>query len=114
MTLFVPSSAASSNGSSVSEHWASPYVTLLSRLNMSGVTEKNKDLRLDVEITRAEVAQLVNFYLFRAPAEVTSKTKSGFSDVKKNHKLFADIIEATRDAHTYTLTLNGTEVAVDD
>ena len=102
------------NGGSVSEHWASPFVTLLARLNMTSVTSKSKDLRLDDKITRAEVAQLVNFYLFRAPAEVDSKTKSGFSDVNKKHKLFADIIEATRDAHTYTLTLDGTEIAVDD
>ena len=102
------------NGESIAEHWASPYVTLLARLNMTDLTEKNKDLRLDEEITRAEVAQLVNFYLFRAPAEVTSKTKSGFSDVNSKHKLFADIIEATRAAHTYTLTVEGTEVAVED
>lgn len=102
------------NGSTVTEHWASPYVTLLARLNMTDLTSKNKDLRLDEYITRAEVAQLVNFYLFRAPAEVSSKTKSGFSDVSKNHKLFADIVEATREAHTYSFTLEGTEVAVDD
>ena len=69
---------------------------------------------MDTEITRAEVAQLVNFYLFRAPAEVNSKTKTAFSDVYKNHKLFADIVEATRPAHTYTLTLDGKEVAIDD
>ncbi len=102
------------NGQVVTEHWASPYVTMLARLNMTDLTSKNKDLRLDEEITRAEVAQLVNFYLFRAPAEVSSKTKSGFSDVTKSHKLFADIIEATRDAHTYTLTVEGKEVAIDD
>ena len=102
------------NNTTVDQHWASPYVTLLARLNMTDLTEKNKDLRLDEEITRAEVAQLVNFYLFRAPAEVTSKTKSGFSDVNSKHKLFADIIEATRAAHTYTLTVEGTEVAVED
>ena len=60
------------------------------------------------------MAQLVNLYLFRAPAEVDSKTKTAFSDVAKNHKLFADIVEATRPAHTYTLTIKGTEVAVDE
>ena len=102
------------NGQTITEHWASPYVTMLARLNMTDASSKNKDLRLDEPITRAEVAQLVNFYLFRAPAKVSSKTKSGFSDVTKSHKLFADIIEATRAAHSYTLTVEGTEVAIDD
>lgn len=102
------------NGQTITEHWASPYVTMLARLNMTDASSKNKDLRLDAPITRAEVAQLVNFYLFRAPAKVSSKTKSGFSDVTKSHKLFADIIEATRAAHSYTLTVEGIEVAIDD
>ena len=92
-------------------HWAVPYVTLLARLNMTSVSSSEKDLRLEDEITRAEVAQLVNFYLFRAPAKVTSSTKTQFSDVSRKHKLFADIVEATRDAHTYTITDDGEEKA---
>ena len=91
-----------------STHWAINYVTLLCRLNMTSVSDSNKNLRLDDEITRAEVAQLVNFYLLRAPAD---GGKTQFSDVAKNHKLFADILEATRPAHTYYLTSEGTEVA---
>lgn len=96
----------------VNEHWASAYVTFLARLNMTSASSKEKDLRLDESITRAEVAQLVNFYLLRAPAEGVKKTQ--FSDVNKNHKLFGDIVEATRDAHTYYLTLEGTEIAADE
>ena len=92
----------------VNEHWASSYVTFLARLNMTSVSSKEKDLRLDDSITRAEVAQLVNFYLLRAPAEGVKTTQ--FSDVNKNHKLFGDIVEATREAHTYYLTTEGTEI----
>ena len=92
----------------VNEHWASSYVTFLARLNMTSVSSKEKDLRLDDSITRAEVAQLVNFYLLRAPAEDVKTTQ--FSDVSKNHKLFGDIVEATREAHTYYLTTEGTEI----
>ena len=96
----------------VNEHWASSYVTFLARLNMTSVSDKEKDLRLDEAITRAEVAQLVNFYLLRAPADDVKKTQ--FSDVNKNHKLFGDIVEATRPAHTYFLTTEGTEIAEED
>ncbi len=96
----------------VNEHWASAYVTFLARLNMTSASSKEKDLRLDEPITRAEVAQLVNFYLLRAPAEGVKKTQ--FTDVSKNHKLFGDIVEATRSAHTYYLTVEGTEIAADE
>ena len=95
----------------VNEHWASSYVTFLARLNMTSASKKEKDLRLDEPITRAEVAQLVNFYLLRAPAEDVKTTQ--FTDVSKNHKLFGDIVEATRDAHTYFLTVEGTEIVED-
>ena len=95
----------------LTEHWALEEVSLLARLNMTPLTDSKTNLRLDEPITRAEVAQLVNLYLLRAPADVTSKTKSGFTDVNKNHKLFADIIEATRDAHTYFITDETTEEA---
>ena len=95
----------------INEHWASSYVTFLARLNMTSVSEKEKDLRLDQAITRAEVAQLVNFYLLRAPAEGVKTTQ--FTDVNKNHKLFGDIVEATREAHTYYLTTEGMEVVED-
>ena len=59
------------------------------------------------------MSPLVNLYLFRAPAEINSKTVSKFEDVTKKHKLFADIIEATRDVHTYKFTLDGTELIED-
>ena len=91
------------------EHWALDEVTLLARLNMTPLTDSNKNLRLDEPITRAEVAQFMNYFLLRAPAEVTSKTKSEFSDVSKKHKLFADILEATREEHTYYITEDTTE-----
>ena len=90
-------------------HWSVGYATLLCRLNMAPVTEKNTTLKLDNEISRAEVAQLVNFYLLRAPAAVTRSTQTKFSDVSRNHKLFADIVEATRSAHNWSLTDEGTE-----
>ena len=93
-----------------SEHWAINYVTLLTRINMTAISEKQKSVGLDDEITRAEVAQLINFFLLRAPAE---SGKTTFSDVAKNHKLFADILEATRPVHSFTLTHEGTEVVVD-
>lgn len=91
-------------------HWSLPYATLLARLNMTSLSEDERNLRLDAPITRAEVAQLVNFYLLRAPADVTSSTKSGFPDVNKKHDLFADIIEATRKAHSYSYAEDGHEI----
>lgn len=99
------------NGTTVSNHWAIEEVSLLVRLNMTSVSKSNKNLRLDEGITRAEVAQLVNFFLLRAPAEVNSKTTTAFSDVNKKHDLFADIVEATRAAHDFTITEDGTEIA---
>ena len=99
------------NGQLISEHWAIEEVSLLARLNMTSVSSDEKDLRMDAGITRAEVAQLVNFYLLRAPAEVNNRTKTQFSDVNKKHDLFADIVEATREAHDYTITEDGTEIA---
>ena len=98
------------NGQLISNHWAIEEVSLLARLNMTSVAEDD-DLRMDKGITRAEVAQLVNFFTLRAPAEVTKKTTTQFTDVSKKHDLFADIVEATREAHDYTLTENGTEIA---
>ncbi len=90
------------------DHWAIAEVTLLSRLNMTDVAT-NKNLRLDDEITRAEVAQLCNYYLFRAPAVINSKTKYDFIDVDKNHKLVGDIVEATRAEHEFRITEDGKE-----
>ena len=95
--------------SSKKNHWAISYVTLLSRLNMTSV-RKDKNLRLDDIITRAEVAQLCNYYLFRAPVKVTSSTKTGFTDVSRNHKLFADIVEATRESHDVLVNVDGKEI----
>ena len=99
------------NGTTVSNHWALEEVTLLVRLNMTAVSSKEKNLRLDEGITRAEVAQLVNFFLLRAPAEVNSRTNTAFSDVSRKHELFADIVEATRKAHDFTITEDGTAIA---
>ena len=100
------------NGKKVYTHWALEEVTLLARLNMLPLSADNDEIKLDKEITRAEVAQLVNFYLLRAPASVSSKTQSGFSDVSKRHELFADIIEATREDHEFQMNEDdGTEIA---
>ena len=100
------------DGKKIYSHWALEEVTLLARLNMLPLTADEEEIELDEEITRAEVAQLVNFYLLRAPASVTSKTKSGFDDVSKKHDLFADIIEATREEHTFSMNEDdGTENA---
>lgn len=96
------------NGTTVSSHWAIEEVSLLVRLNMTSAS-KNKDLRLDEGISRAEVAQLVNFYTFRAPAKITSRVTTQFSDVSRNHKLFADIVEATRPSHEARFNEDGTE-----
>lgn len=97
--------------SSNRNHWAIPYVTLLTRLNMTPAHLGKRDLRLNDEITRAEVAQFINFYSFRAPAKISTSTKLDFSDVSRNHDLFEDIVEATRETHKYTITDNGKEKA---
>jgi len=97
------------NGTVVTEHWALSHVSLLTRLNMTPVSESEKDLRLDKGITRAEVAQLVNYYLLRAPADTSTNTYTGFSDVAISHKLIGDIMEATRNVHQCRITVNGKE-----
>lgn len=97
-------------GKRVNMHWAIPEITLLARLNMLPLGENYDEFELDENITRAEVAQLINFYLLRAPADVTSKTKTGFSDVSRKHDLVGDIIEATRESHTFSITTDVTEV----
>ena len=98
------------DGERVYKHWAIEEITLLARLNMLPLNEDNTEFELDEKITRAEVAQLINFYLLRAPADVTSKTKTGFSDVSRKHDLVGDIIEATRETHTFSITEEVTEV----
>lgn len=87
-------------------HWALKYITLLIRLNMTPVSSSQMDLKLDEPITRAETAQLMNYFLFRAPTEVGVNK---FSDVSRSHKLYTDILEATRDTHTYVITSDGME-----
>jgi hypothetical protein len=94
------------------DEWAVPYVTLLYRLNMTESVKKQDGLRIGEEITRAEVAQLCNFFLFRAPAKVTLLTETNFSDVVKTHTLIADIIEATREEHRYSVAENGREIII--
>lgn len=98
------------DGKRIYSHWALEEVSLLARLNMTPLSADDDEIELDEEISRAEVAQLVNFYLLRAPANVDSRTRSGFDDVARKHKLFADIVEATRDAHTFSMEEDGTEV----
>ncbi len=92
----------------VEKHWAIEYITLLTRLNMTPVSDENKDLKLDITMTRAEVARLINLYLIRAPQ---SKGTSSFDDVSSSHELLGDILEASLPSHTYKLTRYGTEVA---
>jgi len=90
-------------------HWAVDYITLLVRLNMTSVSENDKNLRLNDQITRAEVAQLVNYFSLRAPAKTTTATKTQFIDVSRTHPLYEDIVEATRDTHKYCITNDGKE-----
>ena len=91
-------------------HWSNPYVTLLVRLNMTPVSEREMDLRVDDNILRCEVAQLCNYYLFRCPAKMTSRIEMQFIDVYRTHKLVADIVEATYDSHYFTVTDDGREI----
>ena len=79
---------------------------------MTESIKKQDGLRISDEITRAEVAQLCNFFLFRAPARVTLLTEINFQDVDKTHALIADIVEATRSAHHYTVSEAGRETIV--
>ena len=98
-------------GKRVYTHWALEEVTFLARLNMLPfLTADEPSFTLDEKITRAEVAQLVNSYLLRAPAEVTSKTYIQFVDVTRRHALIKDIVEATRDSHYFTVTPDVLEV----
>ena len=66
---------------------------------MTAISKTNKDLRVNDIITRAEVAQLCNFYLFRAPVLDDGTIKLPFEDVSRNTYLFGDIVEATRPTH---------------
>ncbi len=100
-----------SNNEYYDAHWSVPYATLLARLNMTPLREGMTNLKVSDPITRAEVAQLVNFYLLRAPAKVSSTVSIGFPDVSKRHTLIGDIIEATRKTHTYEINDEGEEVA---
>lgn len=74
------------------DHWADVYATLLARLNMTPLTNGKASLELDSDVTRAEVAQLVNYYLLRAPSTKTSD--SGFTDVSNSTDLAGDILQA--------------------
>jgi len=91
-----------SNSQTYDSHWAVPYATLLARTNLIPVYEKSR-LILDDAITRAEVTELVNLYLFRVPVKSSSSITSEFPDVNSRHRLFGDIIEATRKSHTFKL-----------
>jgi hypothetical protein len=97
------------NGQSVGQHWALNEVTLLARLNMTAVSKSNTSLRLDDRITRAEVAQLMNFYLLRAPAKTSYSNIGLFMDVSSAHPLYSDIVEATQGAHDFSITSDGRE-----
>ena len=76
---------------------------------MTAASSKERDLRIDEIITRAEVAQLCNFFLFRAPAKITMSTVMDFVDVSKTHALVEDIVEATRKEHEFMVLENGKE-----
>ena len=97
------------NGQIVTNHWAIEEISLLTRLNMTPVNIFETDLRIDKGITRAEVAQLVNFHLLRAPVEVMYNIYTGFSDVSIEHTLIGDILEATRALHNFKITSDGKE-----
>ena len=84
---------------------ANKYVTLLNRLNLTPISEENPDLDIEGKITRAEVAQLCNLYLMRAPVYDDGKIELPFEDVDKDTELWGDIVEATRPSHeSYDLT----------
>ena len=100
------------NGTMVNEHWAIEEVTLLSRLNMLPLSYDNIDLRLDEKITRAEVTQLVNFFLIRAPAAIDDYLEIKFSDLTIKHELVGDVVEATREPHDFNILMNGTEYGI--
>ena len=84
---------------SAQKGWSNPYITLLARLNMVPLSDNNSDLDVNGYIKRAEVAQLCNYYLFRAPVFDNGKIKLPFDDVNSNTYLFGDIVEATRASH---------------
>ena len=92
-------------------NWANKYVTLLNRLNLTPISEENPDLDIEEKITRAEVAQLCNLYLMRAPVYDDGKIELPFEDVDKDTELWGDIVEATRPSHEgYDLTEDVFEV----
>ncbi len=98
-------------GKKVYSHWALPEVSYMARLNMlTFLTAKNPSFNLGESVTRAEVAQLVNAYLLRGPYAVTSRTRTGFSDVDTEHPLVSEIIEATRSVHTAEFNEKGEEI----
>ena len=84
---------------SATKGWSNPYISLLVRLNMTPISKKNEDLNVNGYIARSEVAQLCNYYLFRAPVFDDGTIKLPFVDVSNNEYLFGDIVEATRPTH---------------
>ena len=83
---------------SATKDWSNPYVTLLARLNMAPI-KTNIDMKVNEEIKRNEVAQLCNYYLFRAPVYDDGTIKLPFRDVDSTTRLFGDVVEATRANH---------------
>jgi hypothetical protein len=91
-------------------HWADKYILLLARLNMAPEDIDTMD-SLNRKITRAEVAQLCNMYLLRAPVKDDGRIELPFEDVDSSHKLFGDIVEATRPTHNdFRLTEKAYEI----
>ncbi|MBR6253305.1 MAG: S-layer homology domain-containing protein [Clostridia bacterium] len=91
-------------------HWADKYILLLARLNMAPEDIDTME-SLNRKITRAEVAQLCNMYLLRAPVKDDGTIVLPFNDVDSSHKLWGDIIEATRQSHNdFRLTEDAYEI----
>lgn len=89
--------------------WATDEMTFLLRLNMMGPALDEIDARPTSKITRAEVAQLMNLYQFRAPAALKYAYQINFKDLQITHELFGDLLEATREKHTCSYSNIGME-----
>lgn len=96
--------------STYSTHWAMPYVSQLTRLNMVGNALKASE-NPDQIITRAEVAHLMNLAMFRGPSNTTTYAKN-FKDVNSSTQYYTDILEATSDEHSAKFTTDGMEIMV--
>ena len=92
--------------------WVNKYVTLLNRLNLTPHSLFNTDMKVDDKITRAEIAQLCNMYLMRAPVYDDGTITLPFVDTDRfTTYLWGDVVEATRPSHDeYDMTPNSYEI----